>query len=239
VAYLISFLAVSFVILFHEFGHLIVARRFGIAIRRFSIGVGPVIARRRIGATDYCLSAFPLGGYVLPAVRTQEEYLAIRIRHRVYFSLGGPLANIALAVILAALANAWEGDWGVHGLLLQPFAQIGELINSMVEMVPAIFSAPARLSGIIGVVADGERFVGTSVASGLRFTSLLSINLAVLNLLPLPPLDGGKIVLSLLERVHHQAARLQLPMSLAGWALVFGMIVYITVLDIRRLLAGA
>ncbi len=52
------------VIVFHEFGHFIVAKLAGIYVKTFSIGFGPKLLKRRFGETQYALSAIPLGGYV-------------------------------------------------------------------------------------------------------------------------------------------------------------------------------
>lgn len=52
------------VIVFHEFGHFIVAKMAGIYVKTFSVGFGPKILKFHIGETQYALSAIPLGGYV-------------------------------------------------------------------------------------------------------------------------------------------------------------------------------
>ena len=49
---------------FHEFGHFIVARWAGVKVLKFSLGFGPKVLSRRVGDTEYLLSAIPLGGYV-------------------------------------------------------------------------------------------------------------------------------------------------------------------------------
>ena len=51
-------------IFFHELGHFLVARLFGVGVEKFSLGFGPRIFGRKIGITDYRISAVPLGGYV-------------------------------------------------------------------------------------------------------------------------------------------------------------------------------
>ena len=59
-------LVLNLVVFVHELGHYLVYRWRGVSIRQFSVGFGPVLLRKRIGDTDFCLSAIPLGGYVLP-----------------------------------------------------------------------------------------------------------------------------------------------------------------------------
>src|SRR5213078_1376700 len=51
-------------VILHEFGHFIVAKLFKIRVETFSVGFGPRLFGRKYGATDYRVSAIPLGGYV-------------------------------------------------------------------------------------------------------------------------------------------------------------------------------
>jgi regulator of sigma E protease len=51
-------------VVFHEFGHYLFARLFGVKAEVFSVGFGPKIWSRKIGETEWCVSALPLGGYV-------------------------------------------------------------------------------------------------------------------------------------------------------------------------------
>jgi regulator of sigma E protease len=57
-------LAVSLLIVVHEAGHYLAARRSGMRVERFSIGFGPVLLAFRRGETEFAISALPLGGYV-------------------------------------------------------------------------------------------------------------------------------------------------------------------------------
>jgi len=57
-------LALGVIILVHEWGHFIVARLFGVRVDVFSIGFGPRLFGVKRGATDWRVSALPLGGYV-------------------------------------------------------------------------------------------------------------------------------------------------------------------------------
>jgi regulator of sigma E protease len=57
-------LFIGFLIVFHEFGHLIAAKLSHIPVEVFSVGFGPVILKKKIGETEYRLSAIPLGGFI-------------------------------------------------------------------------------------------------------------------------------------------------------------------------------
>lgn len=61
--WLYGVLCLFFLILFHEFGHFLAAKLFGVKVESFSIGFGPVLLHKTIKGTDYRLSLFPLGGY--------------------------------------------------------------------------------------------------------------------------------------------------------------------------------
>ncbi len=73
-----------------------------------------------------------------------------------------------------------------------------------------------------------------SIGFGPKFWGVKGRKLAILNLLPIPPLDGGKICLHVLEKLHPKLARLHVPLGVAGWLFIPGLMVYATVLDIGR-----
>ncbi len=97
-------------IFFHEFGHFIVARLFGVGVEKFSLGFGPRILGKTIGRTDYRLSAVPLGGYVKmvgeePDAELAPEDLPYSFTHkhvakRSLIVAAGPLFNVLLAILI-------------------------------------------------------------------------------------------------------------------------------------------
>ena len=103
-------IGLGLMVLAHEWGHFVVARFFGVRVDVFSIGFGPRIWGVRRGATDYRLSALPLGGYVRmagdnPAEERRgdpDEFLSKPRWQRVLIALAGPTTNFLLAVILTA-----------------------------------------------------------------------------------------------------------------------------------------
>src|SRR5438270_10768261 len=66
-------LVLGVMILVHEWGHFIAARIFGVRVDVFSIGFGPQLFGWKRGATDYRVSALPLGGYVRMAGQDPSE----------------------------------------------------------------------------------------------------------------------------------------------------------------------
>lgn len=234
--YLLIVFIIGMLILVHELGHFLVARWMKIPVARFSIGFGPKLWGFKKGETEYWLSLVPVGGYVLPAIEDEAEFFEIPIYKRVVFSIGGPAANILVPIILFAAANILTSGFSFANVFIKPFSQTLDVLINFLAVIPLLFSTPDQLSGVIGVVTLGGQYIGADILRALQFSIMLSLNLAVFNLLPVPALDGGKIVLYLLEKIHPKFLRLHLPLAIAGWVILLGLMVYATALDIGRML---
>lgn len=232
--YVLIVFIIGFLIFVHELGHYLAARAIKIPIEIFSIGFGPKLWSWKRGSTEFRISWIPLGGYVLPALASEEDYFKIPVRQRFVFSLGGPLANLILPVFLFAIVNAMKSGISISGLFIKPWEQTVAHFMQILNTLPMLFTHPDKLSGVVGIVSQGGAFIGKNLSNGLMFTIIISLNLAVLNLLPIPGLDGGKIFMSLLEKIHPKAVRWQMPITVAGLALLFGLMIYVTVLDIQK-----
>lgn len=99
-------------IFFHELGHFLVARLFGVGVEKFSLGFGPRLFGRTVGITDYRISAIPLGGYVKmvgdePDADLAPELVPVSFTHKHVFKkmlivAAGPFFNLLLAVLIYA-----------------------------------------------------------------------------------------------------------------------------------------
>ena len=95
--YIIPFaIVLGILITFHELGHFIVAKLFKVKVLKFSLGFGPKVIGKRVGETEYIISAFPLGGYVKMLGEDSDEEVTLEDENR-SFSAQPPLRRIAIA----------------------------------------------------------------------------------------------------------------------------------------------
>src|SRR3970282_1954344 len=101
-----AIIGLGVLIVFHEFGHFLVAKLFGVGVITFSVGFGPKLWVRKKGETEYALSAFPLGGYVKmvgedPDQEVQPDEMEKSFAHksllkRIAIVVAGPGFNLLL-----------------------------------------------------------------------------------------------------------------------------------------------
>lgn len=101
-------------VFFHELGHFLFARLFGVRVEVFSIGFGPKLFKWKKGDTEYAFSLIPLGGYVkmfgddpLSEIQLSEEEKKVAFTEKskwakFWIVFGGPLANFIMAYFLYA-----------------------------------------------------------------------------------------------------------------------------------------
>jgi regulator of sigma E protease len=106
---LVYFLIVIGILVFvHEFGHFIMAKRAGVRVEKFSLGMGPKVFGYKKGDTEYVLSWLPLGGYVKMAgenpdeepTGAPDEFQSKTVWQRAKIAATGPLTNIVLAFLI-------------------------------------------------------------------------------------------------------------------------------------------
>jgi len=237
VSYLAVFVIVGVLILVHELGHFLAARWVGIPIARFSLGMGRALWSRQAGGTEYRISLIPLGGYVLPEIHSGgRSFLELPIRARMIFALGGPIANVIFALVLFAIESVAMQGFSLQAAVVHPVQGVLYAIAMLLNALPILFSGEGEVAGFVGVVAQGGAFIDGNAILALRFAVVMSLNLAILNMLPIPPLDGGKCLLYVLEWLYEGARRLQVPLNAAGLLLLLGFIGYTTIADLLRIL---
>ncbi len=349
---IVSLVIVLGVLVFaHEFGHFIIAKILGVGVEKFSLGFGPRIIGKKIGMTDYRISAIPLGGYVkmvgeAPDSEIDPSMIPLSFSHksvlkRSLIVLAGPFFNFFLSVaiffgffIISGLpilepvigtvqegmpaheAGVLAGDrivsmdgvpvtqWevmaefikeqGAHPLTIE-ILRDRKLLSFSVKpkQVPSqnLFGETVD-KYVIGITASGEFSIqrlnpieclveGTSqtwqiveltimsvgkiitgslsaktiggpimiaqlagehakagVTSFIFFIALLSVNLGILNLLPIPVLDGGHLLFFAIEAVGRRPVNLKMRevAQQVGLFVLIVLMVFVFYNDIARVL---
>jgi regulator of sigma E protease len=94
--------------------------------------------------------------------------------------------------------------------------------------------------GPIGIAQITGEVIDAGLLAVVQFVGILSINLAILNVLPFPPLDGGRIAVVLVEAVRQRRlpAEREALIYLTGFALLIALVILISIQDIQRLITG-
>ncbi|WP_313960844.1 RIP metalloprotease RseP [uncultured Parvimonas sp.] len=332
---IIALLVFMVVVVVHEFGHFIFAKRAKIKVNEFSVGMGPKIFGKQKGETLYSVRALPLGGFCAMEGEDEEEeeqdidfsqrghFNGATIGGRILTIFAGPFFNFILAfVILFALfgirghqtttvasiqdnsiaqkygievgdkivnigdnkINSWkdiqtslskldkeettikvirngqekeikvkfensnEKVLGVTSKLERNlFVSIRETFNTFFYFIGTMFDilrqlftgkvGVGQLSGPIGVVGAISSAASNGIYSLLYITAFLSVNLGFINLLPIPALDGGRLVFLFIELI------LRRPVSRSkeglihtiGFIFLMGLILFVSFKDVIRL----
>jgi len=346
---LIIFLFVlGILIVVHEFGHFIVAKKTGVRIEKFSLGFGPRILAKKKGDTEYSINAIPLGGYVKLAGDNLEEfkgkpyeYLAQPPGKRFWIIFFGPLLNYVLGFLFFWLilfvgyptlttkvgglldgfgakdagllvgdkitaidgerVEIWEdlqkliqskkdaqtvelsvlrgdreqrmtvrirekkigdplGEERSVGILgVTPYDEVVKVrygfvksfflgaektwnlttltYKSLWRMVTGKLSVRESVTGPLGLFFITSKVVSLGITAVLHLMAILSISLAIFNLLPLPVLDGGHIALLCVEKIRGRYVTLKTEHIIAriGVTLILTLAVLVTVNDLSRL----
>ena len=345
----ITFLLVlSFLVFFHELGHFLAARFFGVKVHVFSIGFGKQLYAKEWKGTTWQFALVPLGGYVKmkgqddsnPALKEEgdDSYNMKKPWQRIIILFAGPFANFLLAAILYFVialmgATTWAAQVGTvqenspafhAGILandeilrineteIKSWDEIGKVITTtqgalqffikrdnkiivktinpqvsdsenmfkekikkrMIGISPSgkiisldlsisqalvysyektifastmIFQGVQKLiSGVVptsevgGVISIGKVISDASESSIIALfaiTALISVNLGVLNLLPIPALDGGHIMFNLYEMITKRKPSDQVFVSLTimGWVVLGSLMLLGIYNDINRI----
>jgi regulator of sigma E protease len=94
-----------------------------------------------------------------------------------------------------------------------------------------------QMSGPVGIVKMGSEIAGDDFVKLLYFLALISANLAVINFLPMPIVDGGLFVFLLIEKIKGSpiSLRVQVATQVVGFMLIIGMFLFVTIQDISKM----
>jgi len=113
------------------------------------------------------------------------------------------------------------------------------IVQSLQKLIQGVVPAD-QMGGVISIVDITSKASAMGIATLFAFAALISVNLGVLNLLPIPALDGGHIMFNLYEIITKRAPseKVFYNLTVAGWVLLLSLMAFTTYNDIARLIGG-
>jgi len=143
----VAFLSLIILMIIHEFGHFIIAKKFGVRVEEFGIGYAPRIYGKKIGETIYSINWLPLGAFVRiygeeGGVDDYRSFQNLKIWQRVLIVIGGVAAFWIAAIIIFSIVFAMGTDLPVGDQEAQG------LTNPQVKIISVSGDSPAKNAGI-------------------------------------------------------------------------------------------
>jgi len=242
ISFLISALKIiillGFLVLIHEGGHFLVAKLFKIKVNEFAIGFGPTIFTKEKGETKYALRLIPLGGFVSmegEEERSEKEgsFSMASIPKKIAIVAAGGLVNIIFGVIIYYIVSSISLNSLYYGLI-----DTKDFIFSIFESIKLLFTGSVTIDQMTGIVGISDIIISTNgIIHYLYIMALISASLGITNLLPLPPLDGGKILIYILEGVRRKPIKEETELKIQTWgfAILIALAIYVTYNDLIRI----
>ena len=161
ISIILAILAFGVLVIVHEFGHFITAKRGGVQVNEFWIGMGPTILKHEHGGTLYCLKLLPFGGACVMEGEDGESenehaFGKARLRRRILIVAAGALMNFAIGLLILVFA-------------VQPTGRSGYVI-------PTVRSIDAGSSVLEGGMQEGDEILSID---GFRLLVRSDLNVAL------------------------------------------------------------
>ena len=238
---------ISMLIVFHEFAHLLVAKRYNLYVPEFSIGFGPKIFSFKTKETHYNFRIFLLGGYVAIANNEEETFKDVDQKRKIeslkgyqksLLAFSGPFANLIISFLFTFLFFFINRKLDLS-VWAETIGEMGRFLGQMNTFFVRLFTLQINLDevgGPIAIINQGVKIAQKNPAYILNWISFISFNLAYANMLPLPPFDGFKFW----EGVYSQITKRPISKRFQKiFALIaYGLIIFILIVsfnDIRKL----
>lgn len=236
----------GFLIIIHEGGHFLAAKKVGVNVEEFSIGFGPVIYSKVKNNTLYRIGCIPFGGYVKMTgedERSDKEgaFNKATILNRIFIVSAGAVVNIVFAIITFFILSLFYykiSDLSIIQRIDFAFRNTIGLVTSMIESLKMLFTGQLGLDQMTGPVGISEIVVKTSgIYNFIHLLCLVSLSLGITNLMPFPALDGGRIVLLIIEGIRGKALeeKIELKIQSLGFTILIIFALYVTYKDILRI----
>ncbi len=177
----IAIIIFSAIILFHELGHFLLAKRAGIKVNEFSLGLGPKLCGFQKGDTFYCIKLLPFGGACVmegedEASDKEGAFNTKSVWARISVVAAGPIFNFILAFFLAIIVISLAGfdSTKVHGLIDDyPAAEAGMQVGDKITKINNEKVYVGREISLFLQLHYGETFDVTYERDGKKYTTTI------------------------------------------------------------------
>ena len=238
----------GFLILIHESGHYFIAKLCKIKVNEFAIGFGPKIFSKKKNDTVYELRLIPLGGFV--SLEGEEElsdkegsFSKASIPKRIAIVAAGALVNIIFGLIVYFIIMTYKYlvvmNSSFMNAIMFGLESSGRLIIEAILGIFQLFTGKLSLNDFTGPVGISSIVSQTNgVLEFIYLLAIISISLGITNLLPFVPLDGGKIVIYIIEAIRKKPLKKETEekIQLLGIILLISLSVVVTFNDVLKLI---
>ena len=240
----------GFLIIIHEGGHFFVAKLCKVKVKEFSIGFGKVIWQKQGKETKYAIRIVPLGGFVSMEGEDEESddeysFSKASVWKRMAIVFAGATVNILFGLLVYFILVATVGIQFVNpesdtiwNRIYYGAKGTGNFILGIVDSIKVLVSGGISADQMVGIVGISDIVVQTSgFIDYMSLLAVISVSLGVTNLLPIPALDGGKILILLIEVIRRKPMKLETEakIQLLGFSLLIALSILVTYNDIIRI----
>ncbi len=244
----------GFLILIHEGGHFSIAKLCKVKVNEFAIGFGKIIWQKQGKETKYSLRMIPLGGFCSMEGEDEESdaqgsFSKANVWKRIAIVIAGATVNILFGILVYFLLISTVGikfvDPAKDTILNRIYygAQgTGRFIVTIFDGIKTLFLGGLQTDQMVGIVGISEVVVNTNgIINYLHLLAVISVSLGVTNLLPIPALDGGKILILLIEVIRKKPMKMETEakIQLLGFSILIALSLFVTYNDILRIGTGS
>ena len=240
----------GFLIIIHEGGHFFIAKLCKVKVKEFSIGFGKIIWQKQKKETKYTIRLIPLGGFCSMEGEDEESseegsFSKASVGKRMAIVLAGAAVNILFGILVyfilistVVIQFADPAKDTILNRIIYGAKNTWSFIASILLSVKSIFTGGLVADQMVGIVGISEVVVKTTgLVNYIYLLAIISVSLGVTNLLPIPALDGGKILILLIEIIRGKPMKVETEakIQLIGFSLLFALFLFVTYNDILRI----
>lgn len=233
-----TLILLGILVIIHEGGHFLVAKLCKVRVNEFSIGFGKILWSKQKGETKYSIRLIPLGGFV--SMEGEEEpsneegsFSNAGILKKIAIVSAGAIVNIIFGIIVYFLLVTFH--YGIEIALKSTMNYIGALGES----VRILFTGGTTIDDLSGPVGVASIVSQTSnLTDFIYLLSVISLSLGITNLIPIPPLDGGKLLLYIIEAIKRKPLKEEtsLRIQMAGFMFIIGLSIFVMYNDVTKII---